>query len=103
MGSAGSDVLAYSVPAFFVVSMGVVLLQEIAAEPYGLKVGVSQIDTGSRVISLLAPTVARFAAYIALIAVVVGAAVAFGTKDGVKLLRVLGVPMLGPAKGRRGE
>lgn len=95
-----SDLLLYSVPAFFVFAMGAVMLSELAAEPYGIKLSGTQIDVGSRVISMLGPTVLRGFIYLAIIVGVVGLLAASFTKSGAAWLASLGVP-LGGAKSRR--
>lgn len=83
------DAAAYSVPAFFVLSIGWVLLSELAAEPYGWTVAGTKIDTGSRVVSLLAPTVLRLVLVLALVAAAVLGGVAALTKGGAAELRRL--------------
>ena len=94
-----ADIIAYSVPAFFVFSIGIVLLNELIAEPYGLKLAGVSIDTGSRVISMLAPTILRGLVYLLVIGAIVGLLAASFTKSGAKLLSSLGIPVGG--KGRR--
>jgi arginine exporter protein ArgO len=97
-----TDAIAYAVPAFFVFAMGAVLLTELAAEPYGLKLAGSTIDTGSRVISMLAPTVLRGLVYLAIIVAIVGAIAASFTKTGAKWFASIASGG-GGVKGRRGD
>ena len=78
---------AYALPAFFALTMGLVLLREIIAEPQGLKLAGASIDSGSRVISMLAPTVFKGVLYLTvLVGVVVGVAASF-TKSGAAWLK----------------
>ena len=97
-----TDLLAYSVPAFFVLAMGAVMLSELAAEPYGIKLSGQQIDVGSRVISMLAPTVLRGLIYVAIVVGVVGLLAASFTKSGAAWLASVGVALGGkPAASSR--
>jgi hypothetical protein len=83
------DVVAYAVPGFFLFSIGWVLLQEIAAEPYGWSVAGAKIDNGSRVVTLLAPTLLRLFFYFALLVAIVVGIVLGATKNGSKEMRRL--------------
>lgn len=94
-----TDVIAYSVPGFFVFAMGIVLLKELAAEPYGLKLCGATIDSGSQVVSMLAPTVMRGLFYTAILLAVAGFAIASFTTSGAQWLKSLGGQITG--KGRR--
>ena len=79
-------------PAFFAVSIGWVLLTEIMAEPYGWVVAGTQIDNGSRVVSMLAPTLLWFAFLIASVAAIAAGAVASISKGGrAELQRYVGL------------
>lgn len=82
-------------PAFFVVCMGLVMISEIAAEPYGIKLSGTPIDNGSRVISMLAPTVLSLAMWLGIIVLVAVLVAANFTKTGAELLRGWGVPVGG--------
>jgi hypothetical protein len=68
-----SDIVFYSVPGTFVFCMGIVLINLIMKEPgpWVVKGPEATIDTGSRVITMLAPTViyllCLFAGFCALI------------------------------------
>jgi len=84
-----------------VLAMGIVMLNELAAEPYGIKLSGTQIDVGSRVISMLGPTVLRGAVYLAILVGVVGLLVASFTKSGAAWLASVGVSLGGKAASRR--
>ena len=77
-----TDVAAYSVPAFFLFAIGLVTLREMLAEPYGWVVSNAQIDNGSRVISMLAPTLISGLLKLVGVAVVLAGAVVAFTKSG---------------------
>lgn len=96
-----SDVIAYSVPGFFVFAMGLVLLKEIIAEPYGLTLAGATIDTGSKVVSMLAPTVLRGVFWLAILLGIAAFAIASFTKSGAQWLKSLSGQITGSGKGRR--
>ena len=77
-----SDFVAYSVPAFFLFAIGYVTLVEMIAEPYGWTVGTAKIDNGSRVISMLLPTLISGVLRLAGLLVLLAAVVAMFTKSG---------------------
>lgn len=94
---------AYVLPIFFAVSMGVILLREIMAEPMGIKLAGSSIDTGSRVISMLAPTVIKGVLYAAVVVGILFFVAASYTKSGAAFLKSLSgsIARSGGKGGRR--
>ena len=86
MRSPSADLDAYSLPLLlFLACMAVATLPQLAAEPYERVVVGVTVDTGSKVLSLLAPGLLRAAAFAAVLAALIWVAVlALGRQPAVR-------------------
>ena len=85
-----TDVAAYSVPIAFLLTIGYVLLVEMLAEPYGLYVAGAQVDNGSRVISMLLPTlISGLLKALGMVAVLVAAIILFTANGRAAFQRIV--------------